>query len=371
MKTRYFGKILVVGLLILLVGAVVGPNISGKTVISDPKLTMNDKIAEPLFEGTSYFILLSDYTDGAGQENKWAVQLRMDSALKVIECEFDAVSLPLIMDQWVEIRVEIDLDGDWMEIFYDNVFLIEKEWTAGPNNQMDGIRNIGAVDLFANGATSVYYDDLSLDQDGVGVVWSDNFDSYADGSSMHGQGGWKGWDNDPIWTAYVTSAYSQSSPHSVDIKEDADLVHEYSGYTTGQYTFSAYVYVPSGSPPDAPLIEGPLMGTFGTPYDYDFTAIDPDGDKIKEYYVEWGDGHVDTYTGPFESGETITGTHTWAKEGKYTISARATDENDLQGAAGTLDITMPKSKTIQLPLIVRFLQNHPNIFPILRQLLGL
>ena len=27
--------------------------------------------------------------------------------------------------------------------------------------------------------------------------WSDNFDSYATNSSLHGQGGWKGWGNDP------------------------------------------------------------------------------------------------------------------------------------------------------------------------------
>ena len=114
MKTRYLGKILVVGLLILLVGAVVGPNISGKTNMTEPVLSLTDKKVKPLFEGTSYFILLSDYLDGAGQENKWAVQLRMDSALGVIECEYDAINLPLVLDKWVEIRVEIDLDGDWM-----------------------------------------------------------------------------------------------------------------------------------------------------------------------------------------------------------------------------------------------------------------
>ncbi len=29
------------------------------------------------------------------------------------------------------------------------------------------------------------------------VPWSDDFDSYANDSALHGQGGWKGWDNDP------------------------------------------------------------------------------------------------------------------------------------------------------------------------------
>ena len=371
MKTRYYGKILVVGLLILLVGAALGPNISGKTVMTEPVLSLTDKKVEPLFEGTSYFILLSDYLDGAGQENKWAVQLRMDSALGVIECEYDAISLPLVKDKWVEIRVEIDLDSDWMEIYYDGTFLHEKEWTATPNNDLTGILNIGAVDLFANGATSVYYDDMSLEQVGGGVVWSDNFESYALGSSLHGQGGWKGWDNDPAATAYVSDDQSQSTPQSADIKEATDLVHEYSGYTSGQYIYTAYVYVPSGNPPEAPLIEGPLHGTINTPYDYNFTAIDPDNDEIKQYYIEWGDSYTDTVTGPFASGETVKVTHTWTTEGAFTITSKATDINDMEGPEGTLDITMPKVKSMQFPLFYRIFQRYPNAFPILRQLLGL
>jgi hypothetical protein len=372
MKTRYFGKIGIVGMLILLVGAVVGPNIGAKTVMTEPQITLTDKVVEPLFEGSSYFILLSDYEDGGGQENLWAVQLRMDSALGVIECEYDAISLPLIYNQWTEIRVEIDLDGDWMEIFYGGDFLHEKEWTATPNNDLTGIRNIGAVDLYANGATSVYYDDLSLEQIGTGVVWSENFDSYALGSSMHGQGGWKGWDNDPTWTAYVSDDQARSTPHSLDVKEDCDLVHEYDGYTTGQYVYTAYVYIPEGSPPGAPDIVGPLTGTAGIEYDYTFTSVDPESDDIKEYTINWGDGTPEeTLTGPFASGEAQTASHIWGTEGTFTITARATDINDMQGAEGSLEVVMPRAKAMQYPLIVRFLQKYPNIFPILRQLLGL
>ena len=371
MKTRYLGKILVVGLLILLVGAVVGPNISGKTVMTEPVLSLTDKKVEPLFEGTSYFILLSDYTDGGGQENKWAVQLRMDSGLGVIECEYDAISLPLVMDKWVEIRVEIDLDGDWMEIYYDGEFLYEKAWTATPNNDGTGFLNIAAVDLFANGATSVFYDDMSLEEVGGSVVWEDNFESYALGSSLHGQGGWKGWDNDPAWEAFVSDVQSQSPDQSADVKENTDLVHEYSGYTAGQYVYTAYVYVPGKSPPDAPNIVGPLTGTIDNPYDYEFTAIDPDGDDIDEYIVNWGDGPDETIAGPFASGETVTGTHTWTTEGSYTITAKAIDTDGLVGPEATLDITMPKAKSMQFPLFYRFFQRFPNAFPIFQQLLGL
>jgi hypothetical protein len=118
------------------------------------------------FVGNSYFILLSDYADGAGQDNKWAVQMRFDGDQGIVESEFDGISVWLLTGQWVELRFEIDLDTDWLEMYYDGALLHEKAWTAGPNNQGDGVLNIAAVDLFANAASAVYYDDLSLEGEG-------------------------------------------------------------------------------------------------------------------------------------------------------------------------------------------------------------
>ncbi len=77
------------------------------------------------------------------------------------------------------------------------------------------------------------------------VDWSDNFDSYATGSQMHGQGGWKGWSNDPSAGAFTTNAQARSAPNSVDILGASDLVHEYSGYNSGQWTYTAWQYVPA------------------------------------------------------------------------------------------------------------------------------
>ncbi|MFA5103450.1 MAG: PKD domain-containing protein [Candidatus Thermoplasmatota archaeon] len=114
------------------------------------------------YTGNTYFILLSNYTDGGGNNNKWAVLIRFDSANQIVESESDLVTTPLITGEWVELRTEIDLDSDWFEFYYGDTLLIEKEWTACYNNAGDGYLVIDAVDLFANGASSVYYDDLSL-----------------------------------------------------------------------------------------------------------------------------------------------------------------------------------------------------------------
>jgi len=367
MKTKNVGKILVIGLIILFVGASVIPNIGAKNVIIRNQSSIG-KTSQPLFTGESYFILLSDYTDGAGQDNTWVVQMRFDSGLMIVESEFDSISLPLVLDQWTEIKVDIDLNSDWMEIYYDGTFLLEKAWTATINNDGSGQLNIAAVDLFANSASTVYYDDLSIELLGTGVVWADSFESYSVGSSMHGQGGWKGWDNDPTWTAYVSDDESHSTTKSVDIKTDADLVHEFSGYTSGQYIFTAWIYCPStqGEPPEAPTIDGPLSGNPGTSYDYKFNAVDSDGDDVK-YFIDWDDG-ITEETGFNPSGNDVTVSHTWAASGKYTITAYAEDSNGNIGPSSTFQTTMPRDKTLNNPFL-NWLQCHPFLFPLLQKLL--
>lgn len=117
------------------------------------------------FVGNSYFMILSDYEDGAGAANKWQFVMRFDADNQIVESENDGNSLFLITDQWVEIRVEIDLDADWFQLYYDDDLLVEREWTAGWDGAYDGFLVIDAVDLFASGASEIYYDDMSLSGD--------------------------------------------------------------------------------------------------------------------------------------------------------------------------------------------------------------
>jgi hypothetical protein len=114
------------------------------------------------FVGNSYYMLLSDYEDGQGAANKWQFVMRFDADQGIVESENDGNSLPLITDQWVEIRTEIDLDTDWFELYYDGDLLVEREWTAGWDGAFDGFLKIDAVDLFASGASEIYYDDMTL-----------------------------------------------------------------------------------------------------------------------------------------------------------------------------------------------------------------
>lgn len=115
---------------------------------------------------------------------------------------------------------------------------------------------IGLVILFV-GVSVLPSINANIEADGITreqpqpitVFWEDNFDSYDDGSSMHGQGGWKGWDNNPDAAGYVSDVQAQSSPHSVEIAwfegTAADLIHEFTGVSSGEWTFTAYQYIPS------------------------------------------------------------------------------------------------------------------------------
>lgn len=84
---------------------------------------------------------------------------------------------------------------------------------------------------------------------GPGANWIDHFDTYLTGSQMHGVGGWKGWANDPAAGALASATQARSAPNSVDIVGASDLVHEYTGFGpgTGTWTYTAWMYLPSGS----------------------------------------------------------------------------------------------------------------------------
>ena len=122
--------------------------------------------------------------------------------------------------------------------------------------------------------------------------------------------------------------------------------------------------------PSAPDINGPPSGRPKREYDYTFTSTSP-LDKDVYYWIEWGDGNIEGWIGPYDSGEVITRSHTWSDQGTYTIKARAKDSDNLWGPWGELEVTMPRNKATSSSLFLRLLERFPNAFPIIRQLLGL
>jgi hypothetical protein len=112
----------------------------------------------------SYFILTDKYKDGGPYH--WAVQIHFDSDTNTLIRDGTATSkatLPLIKGRWVDLRVDIDFTADTLRMFYDGTELGKQAvWSKGvfedPNDP--GVKDLAAVDLFANSSSAVYYDDL-------------------------------------------------------------------------------------------------------------------------------------------------------------------------------------------------------------------
>jgi len=75
--------------------------------------------------------------------------------------------------------------------------------------------------------------------------WSENFDSYASGSALAGQGGWIGWAGNPAWTSYVMSGTARSAPNADAHSGFADMVQQFGGVTSGAWVFSGWCYIPA------------------------------------------------------------------------------------------------------------------------------
>jgi outer membrane protein assembly factor BamB len=125
----------------------------------------------------------------------------------------------------------------------------------------------------------------------------------------------------------------------------------------------------SNDPPSIPDIDGETHGHIGESYDYLFISNDIDEDEIW-YFIEWGDGTDSGWLGPYNSKQKITISHTWDEEDTYTIRAKAKDVFGLESDWAYLEVTMPVNQLPQFPFIQWLLEQFPNSFPILRQLLG-
>jgi len=130
------------------------------------------------------------------------------------------------------------------------------------------------------------------------------------------------------------------------------------------------------NPPNPPMITGPTSGKIDETYLYNVTITDPDEDDVMfNLEVDFGDEivHEDCGCGQsWQNGTVVEVYHKWLNVGSYGITARVQDAyGEWSEWSYPLSISMLKSKPyINTPLI-NFLENHPNLFPILRQLLKL
>jgi len=97
-------------------------------------------------------------------------------------------------------------------------------------------------------------------------------------------------------------------------------------------------------PPYDPTITGPRQGKAGERYEFIFNTTDPENHKIY-YKIDWDDGNVTDWLGPYKSGTNMSLNHTFEK-GTYYISCKAKDEYGMQSNWTKFKHISPKSKNI-------------------------
>ncbi|MHC4947293.1 MAG: hypothetical protein ACYTG1_03400 [Planctomycetota bacterium] len=177
---------------------------------------------------------------------------------------------------------------------------------AGPIDSADiGIWKLGSRDL----DTTIFFSTdpgIILEQEPIDTFtcpWYEDFEPYLPGGGLHGQGGWKGWDDDPAFDAPATSAQARSPAKAVDIAGDADLVAERCAFG-GTWSFEAWQYIPL----DFDSLGGGqfagtnflLLNTYqdGGPYNWSvWCQFDSNDGMLKVYH---GDGN-NTINVPYDS----------------------------------------------------------------------
>ena len=87
----------------------------------------------------------------------------------------------------------------------------------------------------------------------LGQSWSENFDSYANGSPLSGQGGWAPWCSGGI-DGQVSNQQAASAPNSFRVSPTTDMVQTFAGRTSGQWVFRIKTYIPASATGNCSII---------------------------------------------------------------------------------------------------------------------
>jgi len=118
---------------------------------------------------------------------------------------------------------------------------------------------------------------------------------------------------------------------------------------------------------DAP--EGPSEGFPDVNYLFKCNRTsDPDHDRIM-YLFDWDDGTDSDWI--HVTSNMVEAEHNWGKRGTYQVRVKAIDIYGRESAwSNPLEIIIPRTRTVNHPLLFRLFERFPNILPLVRYLLG-
>ncbi len=247
------------------------------------------------------------------------------------------------------------------ELTEDDLTVIDVDPSEVPTEEFDWVA-IDFDDVFLTTGQTYYIVALTENVTDNYYAWGANnlSESYPDGCAWFSIDEGDTWTNESASSSYPSTTEAFSNQGAQPIFEDN---------VTWDMCFKTYGR--DNLPPEAPSITGETNGKKGTEYEYTFNATDPDGDPVM-YFIDWGDNNTE-WTEYCDSGKETTLKHTWSEKGDYTITAKAQDIYGAEGPEGTLEVTMPRNKAFNFNynLLEHLFDRFPNMFPVLRYLLGL
>ena len=119
--------------------------------------------------------------------------------------------------------------------------------------------------------------------------------------------------------------------------------------------YPPYIYDVKGPNLLKPNVEGSFI----------FKINDNNKNDLIYLYIEWDDGDVVFWDGPFSQNKDIIFNHSWEKIDNYVIKIKAKDETGLESDWELYDIRISNSRDV----LINFLSRLFNRYPIFRFLL--
>ncbi len=326
MEKKFFGKTLIVGLIILFVGASVIPSVNGTNIrsIEDNErvyaLEDMNYVKNPLAKGV---VFEDDFDTGntPGQDPVgWGVSEFINSEVAITGATY--VSSPY--------SVELYNPADsGINIWHGFTSLSE-----------------GAVECHVKSSDDGCFITTSEEENPDPGDWG-ILVAFWNGKIMYlGSSGWE--DLDPPFTYTPNTWYHfrfefDCGTDTYDIYIDDDLKKQdasmktpltYFGYIwiSCEYTYACTAYLDNvkiseaNDPPNTPGTPlGPTTLGVGESGTYSTSATDPEGDQV-QYRFDWDDGTISDWTDLVNSGATASQDYSWDTVGAYVVKAQARDE---------------------------------------------
>jgi hypothetical protein len=185
------------------------------------------------------------------------------------------------------------------------------------------------------------------------VDWGDNSTSEWIGPYLSGE--------------EITVNHTWETDDTFEVRAKAMDTH----YAESGWSEPHIIIIAPNQRPARVTINGPVWGWGGTEYEFSFQSSDPDGHDLY-YRINWDDGNIEEWFGPYSSGEAFTLSHSWKEKGGYWVKAWAKDTIELESHQASFKINIltnaNKEKSMHI-LLTQIIDRLSERYPLMNKIL--